>query len=280
MAVGIKDTPILLNVVDTRSVWLPGLIESLEDTNIDTPVSHGTDSLLPVLLGVVKAWVSVLEVGTVCWPAGLTNPEVEVGGTLDGLDGLQSLHDVIEERVRSVVHLLTLPVRESVGVNEVSGLDGSGRSTVNQDVPRVDSSNRDVTVGVTVLVLDRLQESLDGVDSVGQVAGSHVLSVQSLGTHKENLDGVLGDVWQVLLQSVLLILEVSGVSWPNAKHNLKAGSLGSRTQILQGVTVRDSVSLDNAGVARQCLEVAGILGSNLTVTLVVLNTQVETELAS
>ncbi|KAH3671735.1 hypothetical protein OGAPHI_000440 [Ogataea philodendri] len=260
------------------SVWLPRLVKGLKDVGVNTPSSHSTDSLFPELLGVVNRWLSRFVVVSLGRPSGLTNPEVNVGRTLGGLDGLQSLHDVIEERKRSVVHGLSLPVREGIGVDNVGGLDDIGVSTVNKNVPRVNSSDRNVAVRVTVLVLDSGQELLDLGNVVGQLGGSQVTSVKSFRSNGEGLDGALRDVWQIRRKSLLLSSESGVWSWPDTQGDGETFVFGNRSQNLQSVTRCNSVSLDGLSLTGQSVQIGLVIRGGLTRAVVGLDSQVETQL--
>ena len=99
-----------------------------------------------------------------------------------------------------------------------------------------------------------------------------VSSVQGFRTDEEGLDGRSGDAGQVVLQGLLFSVEMGAVSWPDTKHDLETSVFGSRTQDLQGVTVRDGVGLDDLGVASDVLQVGGVLIGGFTVSGVVLDT--------
>ena len=95
-AVVVEHTPVLLDSLVASRLRLPGLIVSLENKGVNAPSAKATDALLPELLSVLNARLRTLEVLALSGPAGLTNPEVNVGA-LDRLDLLQSLHDVVGE---------------------------------------------------------------------------------------------------------------------------------------------------------------------------------------
>ncbi|KAH3688706.1 hypothetical protein WICPIJ_000306 [Wickerhamomyces pijperi] len=127
VVVRVPDTPVLFNVRSTRGVWLPGFIESFKDNNVDTPASNSTDSIFPEVLSVLDRWNRVFE---------------------------GSLHDIVKEGVSGVILGLTLPVREGVGKDHISGDNGWVGSTVNNDIPGINETDLDTTVGVTFGIFD------------------------------------------------------------------------------------------------------------------------------
>lgn len=216
LSVRVENTPVWLDR-GTGGGRLPGLVEGLEHEGVDTPASHGADTVLPEGSSVVDGRHGGAEVGALGWPAGLTDPEVDVGGALGGLGDLEGLHDVVEEGEGRVGHGLALPVGEGVGVEDVGDSERRVGGPVHQLVPGVDSADGDVAVGVAVLVLDLAQQLLDFGDHGRELVTGHVVSVQGLGTHQDVHDGVLGDERQVVLQGLLLEVELVGRSRPDAQ---------------------------------------------------------------
>lgn len=101
--------------------WLPRLIECLKDKDVDAPVEDRADGLLPVFgLVLDGSLVAVLEGLALGGPSGLANPELKILVALDGLDAVESLHNVVVEGLGSVGHLLALPVGEGVGETDGS----------------------------------------------------------------------------------------------------------------------------------------------------------------
>ena len=118
----IEDTPVRFDGGAGR-FRLPGLVEGLEDKGVDAPASHGADTFFPEGLCVFNGRNGGVVIGALGWPAGFADPEVDVGGALDGLDVLQGLHDVVKEGERRVLLGLSLPVGEGVGEDDVRGID-------------------------------------------------------------------------------------------------------------------------------------------------------------
>ena len=75
------DTPVSLSTIGTLSCLASSPHRRPRKQNVNTPTSHGADSLLPVLSSVSHRWLSSLEVTSGSWPTGLTDPESNIVGT-------------------------------------------------------------------------------------------------------------------------------------------------------------------------------------------------------
>lgn len=276
----LENTPVLFDTLNTRSAGLPGFVIGLENNGVDTPGADSADGVFPERSSILNRRNRGAKVAAVSGPAGLADPEGKVGSALDGLNGLECLHDVVKEGVRGVGHGLTLPVGKGVGHHEVGSLDGGSGAAVNKNVPGIDSADRDRGPRVAVLVLDILEEGLDVIDLVSKFLGSQVLAVKSLRTNSETADVAHRKSGKVSGESSLLSSKVGIVVGPDAKESLEAGLNEGRTHVGKSVAVRNSIDLDSGGEIGHFLKVlevvVGALAGSVTVSL---DTKIETEFA-
>jgi hypothetical protein len=193
-SIQLPNTPMLLNTVILLG-WLPCLIESLEHKDVDTPLQHGADSLLPILSLVLDgSWGTILEGLTLGWPSSLTNPELKRLITLNLLHTVNSLHDIVIVTLGGIVHLLSLPVREGVGKDNVGAGNGGFGISFDPLVPGVGGTDGDLlTAG------NSANDLADFGDGGGQLVALQLLAIHVLGA-----DGDTNDVVEAVLGEIAI----------------------------------------------------------------------------
>lgn len=88
----VKNTPVVLNVIVLLG-RLPLLVKGLKDRDIDAPLEHRADGLLPVLSSLLRTRLGIIKVCAANRPTSLTNPELKVPLALNGLNAPQSLYN-------------------------------------------------------------------------------------------------------------------------------------------------------------------------------------------
>lgn len=176
---------------------LPRLVKRLEVEDIHAPGENPADTFLPVPLRVARAGHrSAVVRSTIGRPASLAVAKADlVVITRNLLDVFHGLRHVVEVGVGSIVDVLALPVRETVGEKVVyAALDDGVRSTVGELVPAVDRAN--LRLGECLLNL---------LNAVQEVVGTQTATVETFGTNSDRTDDVLVSGHARLQRSEVLV---------------------------------------------------------------------------